>query len=282
MSHTLILGKGFVGTKLKKYFDNIDSKCTLIGKNDLDYATPLNLINFIVKNKITTVVNCSGYTGVPNVDACELNKDLCWLYNVVIPNIITKVCKDLSVPCVHVSSGCIYTGYEKRFTEKDIPNFGLFYKDSSFYSKTKHAFETIADLDYAAILRIRMPFTDILEPKNYLYKIFKYNNLISFDNSLTNIDDLNNFIFKFIHNFKPGIYNVVNTESTNAKHIVEMFKKHNMINPSWSFVDINKLDIIAGRSNCVLATDKICSMGLELSDTLTAVDKCIYNLSKHI
>jgi hypothetical protein len=99
---------------------------------------------------------------------------------------------------------------------------------------------------------------------------------------LTSIDDLNTFIFKFLHNFKPGIYNVVNTASTNAKHIVEMFRHHNMTNPNWTFVDIDKLDIIAGRSNCVLATDKICSMGLELSDTFTAVDRCIYDLSKHI
>jgi dTDP-4-dehydrorhamnose reductase len=280
MSRALILGKGFVGTKLKKYFDDLEYRSTLIGKTDLNYTKPHNLIDFIIQNKISAVVNCSGYTGTPNVDACESNKEICWLYNVVIPNIITKVCKDLGVPCIHVSSGCIYTGYEKRFIETDIPNFGLYYKESSFYSKTKHAFETIADLDYAAILRIRMPFTDTLEPKNYLYKILKYDNLISFDNSLTSIDDLNNFIFKLIQNFKPGIYNVVNTEPTNAKNIVEIFKQHNVANTNWSFVDMDKLNIIAGRSNCVLATAKIAHMGAELSDTHATVDKCIYNISK--
>lgn len=282
MTHALILGKGFVGCRLKTYLDSIDYCSLIASKQDLDYSNPRTLAKYIIDNRVSIVINCSGYTGVPNVDACESNKDICWLYNVTVPNIITNTCKDLTIPCIHVSSGCIYTGYEKQFTETDTPNFGLYNNDSSFYSKSKHAFETIVDLEYSAILRIRMPFTDAIEPKNYLYKIFKYNNLISFDNSLTNIDELNIFIFKLIQDFKPGRYNVVNTKPANAKHIVDIFKKYNKINPDWNFVDMQQLDIVANRSNCVLSTQTICNMGLELSDTYTAIDKCIHSLTKRL
>ena len=56
MSHTLILGKGFVGTKLKNYFDNIDFKSTLIGKSDIDIAIITDNVES-VKKKLQNYLN---------------------------------------------------------------------------------------------------------------------------------------------------------------------------------------------------------------------------------
>ena len=40
------------------------------------------------------VINASGYTGRPNVDACEDNKDDTWYYNVTVPGIIADTCME--------------------------------------------------------------------------------------------------------------------------------------------------------------------------------------------
>jgi dTDP-4-dehydrorhamnose reductase len=272
----LILGRGFIGTHLNNFLNDKNHNVFFASQDIIDYKSDYKLAKFIRDNNFYVVINCSGYTGVPNVDACELNKDLCWLYNVVAPNTIDKVCSDYNIKCVHISSGCIYSGYDTEYSEIDIPNFGLYSNVSSFYSKCKHAFETIFNKNHSAIFRIRMPFTNTKENKNYLYKILKYDNLISFKNSFTNVYDLCLFTEKFITEFySPGIFNVVNPGPMDAKEVVDIFKKHNKVNPNWNFVDISDLNIIAGRSNCVLSTNKIKTMGLELPGSFKSVEDCI-------
>ena len=190
MHKVLLLGLGYIGTKLKNYLQDRGNNVTAFCQKDFDYTCEKNLLNHIATNNYDYVVNCSGYTGRPNVDGCEIHKPECWYYNVVIGTLINQVCTKLGVKHICVSSGCIYTGYEKTFTENDTPNFGLYNNASSFYSKSKHALETLFNYECSAILRIRMPFDGNIEDKNYLIKILRYNNLISYDKSLTNIDDL--------------------------------------------------------------------------------------------
>ena len=274
----LILGKGFVGAKLAAYLlkNNID--IFNISQTEINYTNERTLSTLLRDYNFTHVINCCGFTGVPNVDGCELNKEACWDLNVVVASRIDRVVNHYNKKCLHISSGCIYNGYEKEFEETDTPNFGLFNPESSFYSKTKHAFETLIDTKRSAIFRIRMPFTGERENKNYLYKLLKYDNLISLPNSLTCIDDLNDLVFKFLNAFKPGIFNVVNPQSMSAEEITDVMKRFNLINPNWKFVDIKELNIIAGRSNCVLSADKLKNLGLSLPDTCVSLERCIKSL----
>jgi len=276
-----ILGKGYVGNYLHLFLkDKKHINQFFISKNDFNYTDINKLKEFINFYKINIIVNCSGYTGRPNVDGCEDHKDECWLYNVIVSNNINRACNESNIKCVHVSSGCIYTGYEKVFNEEDTPNFGIYSNVSSFYSKTKHAFETLCDLSSSAILRIRMPFNDKKEDKNYLYKLYKYSNLISMKNSLTYIPDLCNVIYSFIENFNCGIYNVVNDPSLNAEQIINVFKNYNFVNNSWKFINVSELNVIANRSNCILSNDKLKKLGIEMTPVLNAVDRSVYYLSK--
>ena len=75
------------------------------------------------------VINCAGYTGKPNVDACETNKGECRKGNIELPKVISNACALVGIPWGHVSSGCIYTGNRldgSGFTEEDPPNFHHF------------------------------------------------------------------------------------------------------------------------------------------------------------
>jgi dTDP-4-dehydrorhamnose reductase len=113
-------------------------------------------------------------------------------------------------------------------------------------------------------LRIRIPFTDAWTRKNYFSKLLGYDTLINELNSVTSLNDFDEFIVKFI-SAKPdyGIYNVVNPEPIKAEEVVWLLEKHGLKNPNWKFIELKDLNTVANRSNCVLSTDKIAKLGLE-------------------
>lgn len=281
MNKVLILGKGYIGTNLFNYFKSkndilpeIKSKAEL---NYLDFYEIDNYVFHLKNHDLKYIINCSGYTGRPNVEGCENDKETCWKYNVNIPILLTKIAEHWSVPIIHIGSGCVYTGYSKEFDENDEPNFGL-YNVSSFYSKTKHACEISLKNTNSYIFRIRIPFSEIPSPKNYLNKILSYNNLISCKNSLTRVEDLNEFVYKFVTlDAKPsyGIYNVVNPGSVTAKEVVNLLGKYNIKNNNWNFLDEKEINFKTPRSNCVLSTNKIKKLNLGLPDISESLENSI-------
>lgn len=279
----VILGKGFVGTHLSRYFkrNNIDHK--IFSQADLDYTDPTILKDFLDTNDkdIKWVINCSGYTGVPNVDACEDNKELCYTYNVLYPMQVVRLCSQYKIPVIHVGSGCIYSGYDKAYTEEDTPNFGIYSNESSYYSKCKHVFETFAKEYNCYVLRIRIPFTDILTRKNYFSKLLNYDTLINELNSVTSLNDFDEFVVRFI-SAKPeyGIYNVVNPEPVKAEEVVQILKDNKIVNPNWRFIELKDLNTKANRSNCVLSTNKINNLGLHLPETRASLLRDIATLAR--
>lgn len=276
----LILGKGYIGNYLAKA--NQKHNIVHISKSDLNYEDPDTFVKFLHKESdypkahFDWIINCSGYTGRPNVEACETDKENCYHYNVTVPLYITKVANHLRIPIIHIGSGCIYDGYLKEYTEDDLPNFGAESNQSSFYSKTKDAFEKLSEHLERYIFRIRIPFNGIPESKNYLWKLLNYENLISQQNSITNVDDLVNFVYKFIEKNRPlGVYNVTNKGSIEAKEVVEILKSYGLGNPNWSFVSVKDANFKVGRSNCKLDTSKIENLGLGLPSVKDSIEKAI-------
>ena len=275
MGKTLIIGKGFIGSALCR---NPDSQVINISRNQLDYTDKYVFQQFLKRNDFHTVINCVGYTGTPNVDACEINKEECYHYNVTIPCTIQEIVRENNkyANYIHIGSGCIYDGYDKDYTELDTPNFGMFSDKSSFYSKTKHISENILKQDTStAIVRIRIPFDSMKSSKNYFNKLLKYDNLIDFKNSRTSIPKLATFISMLRSDFMPGIYNAVHDNPLSTSSIVNLMKSYGFSNPNWKFVEYNQIPIVANRSNCVLSTKKIEECGLSMGDEYTAVKQAL-------
>jgi len=287
--NVFILGKGFVGTHIYNSFSKENNfHLNIASLKDVNYFDEIALKRYIRESHHDNVndiviINCSGYTGRPNVDACESNKEICLDYNTKLPVFLSNFCDKYNYWLVNISSGCIFTGYEKDFTELDIPNFGMFNPISSFYSKTKHLAEALINNNAASTFRIRMPFCAYNSERNYINKIINYDNLVCYKNSMTSIDDLCTFTIEFLlyrfYKNSPGIYNVVNEGALDGKDVVELLSKYNIINTNWRFVDIESLSLKANRSNCVLSTDKIKSLGLALPDSRTSMESCIKQLS---
>ena len=130
-------GSGYIGSEFKKS----------LSKRGINYFAPesamLNLLHHgsieavLEAMKPTFVINCAGYTGKPNVDACESHKEETHQGNVLAPFNLAQTCDKLGLPWGHVSSGCVYNGYDKDFTEEDEPNFCFSSLPCSHYSGTK-------------------------------------------------------------------------------------------------------------------------------------------------
>lgn len=197
------------------------------------------------------IINAAGYTGIPNVDACEMHKDECVQGNVLYP---LELEKKFSGPIIHITSGCVYTGYDKHFTENDAPNFT--FNNASFYSACKGLEQELLKpyLNKSYLFRIRMPFGPDRTQKNLLTKLEAYDKLIDKENSVTQVEDLADCVAYFIKN-KPayGIYNVTNVGSTTTKKLADALA----LNKEWMTDEEFKSITKAPRSNCVLSTKKL-------------------------
>lgn len=282
MSKIIVLGNGYVGKKAYKYlFETIGSINDVVQLCNYKYNDPHSLRETLFKDLFSQftsvqdkwIVNCVGYTGKPNVDACEVNKQICWDLNVTFPILLAQYCAQYNIKIINVSSGCIYDKVDSKttpFTEEDFPNFGVDSSTSSWYSKTKHAAElSLQNYNNVYTLRIRMPVcNDFNSPKNYLCKILKYSDLLEETNSKTIIEDLLQVINKIINieGFPGGVYNCVNPNPLPTSEVCKILEKNGMWNPHWKFIEYKQLkeQITANRSNCILSTERLKEHGLEM------------------
>ena len=283
-----ILGaSGYVGQAFAQALIKQDTAFYEFSRKTLDYSNPEKLINAIETFNISTIINCAGYTGKPNVDACEDNKEECYFANVILAKNIAMVCALTNVKLVHISSGCIYTGYEKNFTEEDSPNFRLSSIPSgSYYSETKAVAEAVVQetCSQSYICRLRIPFDEKDSPRNYLSKLQKYKTLLNAKNSVSHRND---FVEACIHLFKNqcpfGIYNIVNTDPITTEQVAEKLKKHNLIE-SFDFFEneeeMYKSAAKAPRSNCVLDNSKILQTEFKMRSSEEAIEDSLENWKK--
>ena len=259
----LILGAGYIANHLNVRLLSDGHLVKMLNSKTTNYHDDKIFwreLNFDFDPDI--VINCSGFTGRPNIDEAESKKSECWRLNVTSPLRCAELTTRQGKKYIHIGSGCIYTGYDKEYTEEDEPNFGLFDNESSFYSKSKHAFELLSQNLPITIIRIRMPISGMHDERSYLSKIAKYDDLIDYKNSKTYIPDLCSFVSilasdKNNFEYKYQIYNVVNPNPLSTSEVVELMRKYGKHNPNWKFVDIDSIPIIAGRSNCILDDSKV-------------------------
>ena len=80
-------------------------------RTQVDYTRFDVLLEFLQTQRSRSfVINAAGYTGKPNVDACEFAKADTLQGNTLLPQTIAHACAAAGIPWGHVSSGCIYSG----------------------------------------------------------------------------------------------------------------------------------------------------------------------------
>ena len=274
---------GYIGSEFKKQLS--ERKIQFIswqGARKTSFDQLQTLFKF---NKINYVINAAGYTGSPNIDACELNKSETFYGNVLWPQMLVHFCQINNITLGHVSSGCVYNGKKSDgsgFSEEDEPNFSFRQNNCSFYSGTKAVAENIiSKWEKNSIWRLRIPFEEISNNRNYLSKILNYNKLLNAENSISNKQEFVSACIQIILRKTPfGIYNVTNVGYITTEQIVKKMKKTIAKNIDFQFIDEESFYSTLAktpRSNCILDNSKLLSMGIKMSEVNQSVDYCLNN-----
>src|SRR5947209_3994358 len=105
----LLLGAtGYIGQAFAEELRQRNQKFVALSRKELDYTRFDVLLKHLRDSKPEFVVNAAGYTGKPNVDACETAQADTLQGNTLLPVTIAQACSAAGIPWGHVSSGCIY------------------------------------------------------------------------------------------------------------------------------------------------------------------------------
>lgn len=259
----------------------------------------------IEKYKPDVLINCIGYCGNTTIDDCELDLKRTFDTNTLIPIILGSICEELHIRFVNISSGCIFSGTSPNLRRDDYDysaivenNFDFtkcFAKDSgwtekdsptppSSYSKSKYAADLILEsLPHTTLLRIRMPISYKVHPRNLLSKLTSYTKIVEAENSMTFMGDLERAIEFVIENDKYGIYNC--TSPTPIKHskLLDEYKKY-VPNHKYEKISVGELNRLtkAIRSNCILDSSKLVGDGFKFQDTDKAVIEYVEKFAKNL
>ncbi|MEI9894346.1 MAG: sugar nucleotide-binding protein [Chthoniobacter sp.] len=282
-----ILGaSGYVGHAYQRMLEAGGIPFRALPRTALDYYNVAALTAALNEAKPAFLVNCAGYTGKPNVDACELHKTECLLGNAILPGVLRQACEATGTPWGHVSSGCIFTGRRRDgggLRETDSPNFSFRTNNCSFYSGTKAlGEEVLAGADDCFIWRLRIPFNEVDSPRNYLTKLMRYDRLLEAENSLSQLDEFVRATWECWEQRVPfGTYNVTNPGAVTTREVVDLIRQSGVSQKDFQFfsdeADFMQKAAKTPRSNCVLDSSKLLASGIVMSEVHDAIAKALKN-----
>jgi dTDP-4-dehydrorhamnose reductase len=285
----LLGGSGYVGGAYQALLTRKGVPFRNLRRAEIDYTNRDILRRALLADRPEFLINAAGYTGKPNVDACELHKHECLFGNGVLPGVVADACADVGIPWGHVSSGCIYTGARsdgKGFTETDTPNFTFRTNNCSFYSGTKAlGEEVLAGKPQVYVWRLRIPFDNVDNPRNYLTKLLRYQRLLEATNSISQLEEFCAATFACWEKRVPfGTYNVTNPGHITTHEVVDLIKKSGVSNKEFVFFkDEGEFMHVAAktpRSNCVMDSSKLASVGIQMTEVHEALTRDLRNWRK--
>ena len=304
----LLLGaSGYIGQAFERELQRRGVPFRSLSRRQVDYTQFETLRKFLSETRPSFLVNAAGYTGKPNVDACETARADTLQGNTLFPLTLAHACAVANVPWGHVSSGCIYAGAwvtenGQRCEEKDLmrpelrgllgsnrnaitgflegdePNFSFRRAPCSFYSGTKAlAEEALAGASQAYVWRLRIPFDEIDNARNYLTKVQRYSKVYDNVNSLSHRGDFVRACLDLWERRAPfGTYNVTNPGFVTTRQVIERIEK--TLRPDRKFEfwaddeEFYKVAAKTPRSNCVLDVSKLLATGVKLRSVEDALE----------
>ncbi|WP_221032961.1 sugar nucleotide-binding protein [Actomonas aquatica] len=280
----LLGGSGYVGQAYQDLLTRKNIPFKNLRRADVDYTDVATLTAALQADRPEFLINAAGYTGKPNVDACEQDKAECLFGNAVLPGRIAAACAAAGVPWGHVSSGCIYTGKNadgSGFTEDDAPNFSFRTNNCSYYSGTKAlGEENLAGIDNVYIWRLRIPFDHRDNPRNYLTKLMRYQRLLEAENSISHLHEFVAATFACWEKRIPfGTYNVTNPGYITTRQVVDLIKESGVCTKDFEFFS-DESEFMAKaaktpRSNCVMDSTKLAQAGITMTPVIESLRQAL-------
>jgi len=261
----LLLGAtGYVGQAFAKELRRRGICFIPLSRSAFDYTRFELLFDYVRKIRPELVINAAGFSGRPNLDACESARMNTFQANTLLPQTISRVCSMTNTPFGHVSSGGIYSGSKvfenghtrverdlnepsvRRlfdncpekfigFCEIDEPNFSFRNPPCNFQSGTKAlAEEALRGASQTYVWRIRMPFDEHEGSCNFLARLQGYPKVYDHITSLSHVQDFVRACLGLVELRAPyGTYNVCNPGAVTTRYVVELIQR--VLKPSRSF-----------------------------------------------
>jgi len=200
--------------------------------------------------------------------------------NLYSPLTLAILSKKYNIHYTYLGTGCIfeYENNKQIFNEEDTPNFfGSGYSVVKGYTdRLMHLFDNVLNI------RIRMPITNMNNPRNFITKIISYTKICSVENSMTVLPELIPIIIDLAKNKQIGTINLTNPGVITHNEILEMYKE--IIDPEFkweNFTIEEQNQILASkRSNNHLDTLKLENLYPSVLPIKQAVRKCLENWNK--
>lgn len=209
--------------------------------------------------------------------------------NLFSPMVLAILCQKHHIHFTYLGTGCIFKYDEDHpfsndqtgFTEESLPNFfGSSYSVVKGYTdELMHFFD-----DSVLNLRIRMPITDKLEPRNFITKITTYEYICSIPNAMTVLDELLPYALDMAKKGTTGTINLTNPGLISHNEILEMYKE--IVDPSFTWKNFSVEEqakiLAADRSNNCLNTSKLKEMFPEVKHIKDSVRDVLESMKKKI
>jgi len=268
----LILGNGKVPAIIR------DDKTIVLPRTECDITFIDQIVAQLQNHQPDVVINCAAKT---NLEDCEINKHESFLVNTVGVANVLKVCSDMNIKFVHISSGCLFDGNDKISTEDSEPD------PKVWYTRTKTwADDYIQNFGYKnyLILRPRQLISARPHKSNMLTKFLSLDRIDAIDekNSLTCIEDFKVWIDHLINVDATGIYNCSNDGTVSPYDIAVELKnqiKSSLVVHKTTYESFLKT-IENKRVNTILSNEKLKSTGASIRSAKEALDWCLKNYGK--
>lgn len=190
-----------------------------LSRHSFDYTDFGKMRELLHAKMPSIVINCAAFIPMPSVDLCRENRDETLKANLLLPDMLAKACELSGAPFAHIGTACLYDD-KKEYIEDDPPTRGW---DGycGFYLGTKYLSElAVRKYEKSYVWRIRLPFDELDNPRNYLSKLRRFPTVWDHINSLTHRKDFVGAALLMLEREAPyGVYNMVNTGSISAREI---------------------------------------------------------------
>lgn len=196
------------------------------------------------------------------------------------PISLAILCNECNIHMTYMGTGCIFSSPDKIYDENDLPDFF-----GSSYSTVKGYTDRFMHLPFlqntVLNVRIRMPITDNMHPRNFITKIVNYDKICSIPNSMSVLPILIPYLVKMMENNNTGTINLVNPGVISHNEILQMYKDHVDNNFEWKNMSIDEQNQIlkSERSNNHLNTEKLEKLFPSIPNINEAVLCCIKNIA---
>lgn len=272
--------KGWIGNMFKTLLNDenieyIETDCRVENYEDVEKliidVNPTHIVSFIGRTN-------GIYKGKKFTTIDYLEQPGCIFENVrdnlFSPMILVILANKYDLHFTYLGTGCIFSDNDKIFDESDKPNFfGSSYSVvKGFTDQLMHMYEK-----NTLNLRIRMPISSDINPRNFITKITTYEKICSISNSMTVLDEMLPLILDMMKNNVLGTVNLTNPGVISHNEILEMYKE--IVDPDFTWKNFSLEEqskiLAAPRSNNHLDTSRLTSMYPNIKNIKESVRICL-------